>query len=51
MFGNLLTAAVIIAIFWIVIFVAYMVVSRQQRSIADEINEIQQDLKNEPENS
>jgi hypothetical protein len=44
MFDNLLTVAGMIAIFWIACFVFYMFTSRQQKSIAADIEQLKGQL-------
>lgn len=44
MFDSLLTVAGIIALFWVIIFVIYLFTSRQQRSIANEVESIEKKL-------
>lgn len=51
MFENLLTVAGMIAIFWIACFVFYMFTSRQQKSIAAEIEQLKGQLGPESDES
>jgi len=47
MFDDLLTVAGIIALFWVIIFVIYLYTSRQQRSILDEVDNIEKKLEDD----
>jgi len=44
MFENFILVGAIIAIFWVVVFAIYLYTSRQQRSIAEEIDVVQEKL-------
>jgi Na+/melibiose symporter-like transporter len=49
MFDNLMLVAGLIAIFWIACFLFYMVTSRQQKKIAGQIEQLNQQLENKTE--
>ncbi|MBX3056899.1 MAG: hypothetical protein KF770_10540 [Anaerolineae bacterium] len=49
MFENLMAVGVVIAIFWIALFVFYMVTSRQQQGIAADIEKLNKQLGKEAE--
>jgi len=51
MFDNLMVVAGLIAIFWVIVFVIYLFISRQQRSIANEVDTLEKKLDEENENS
>ena len=51
MFENLMLVGIVIAIFWIACFVFYMVTSRQQKSIAGEIDKLNQQLGEDPDST
>lgn len=44
MFGNLMMVGGLIAVFWIGCFAFYLYTSRQQKSIANEIDKVRQHL-------
>lgn len=44
MFEDLMAVGVVIAIFWIALFVFYMVTSRQQQGIAADIEKLNKQL-------
>ncbi|MCL4265636.1 MAG: hypothetical protein KJ069_20660 [Anaerolineae bacterium] len=50
MLENLMLVGVVIAVFWIALFVFYLYTSRQQQKIAGEIEKLNQQLGDDPEN-
>jgi hypothetical protein len=50
-FENLMVVGVVIAIFWIALFLFYMVTSRQQQGIAADIEKLNQQLGDDAENN
>lgn len=50
MFGNLLVVTGVIAVFWVIVFIVYIFSSRQQRSIANELDALEKKLDAESEN-